>query len=675
MISRHFRAWIAIAVSAGLFFALPSWSAASEHQSAPERLVEGTLEIVHIDEVDQGQSRFAYFLLTDEGDGPGRSGAAFELRFQRTPPPGLQTGDRLSVRGRAVGRNLWVDDIAAADQEGSAGAGDQTVVGSTTANPRSAVVVLVNITGTTTWTSSHITTTENVMYYDTLSVDNIYAEASFNQTGFPDTHGLVVAPVTVDKIAGCPVYDYANAADAAAMSQQGVDVSAYQHRVYIIPHDNTADSDCTWLALGVLGSYGSTGTLRSWSTRIDASALAHELGHNVGWHHAATDTNNNGYDAAESTDVEYGDTSDTMGYCCTEKKFNAVHMDQIGWYDTQPAGTMLTVASAGDYTLVPLGSDPATTPGTQILKVSKPDTGEVYYLSYRQRIGLDVNVPTSFTSGLNIHHASETGRWSYFIDALADGEYFDDPANGLTIVQNWHDDAGVNVTISFDSCLPADPTVAVTPAAQTVEPTVTNPAAYDITVINNDSAGCDPATFALTNTDLGTLAANSVQAAPGASSAPIAYTVNTELVDGDYGFVVTATRGGNSGAGSGSLTIDSTAPTLPANVAASQKKVRGQPSIEVSWDAASDAGAGVAHYEISRSDDGGTSFTLLGVTSSLKFSDTAAAVDAEHIYAVVAVDGLEHASDAATATYTPGSGGGPGKGGGNDNPNKGGKKK
>lgn len=452
MVSSLSRVCHFLVVAGGLFIALPTLAVAHEHTGAPERFVDGTLEIVHIDEVDQGQSRFVYFLLTAEGDGPGGPGAAFELRFERQPPADLQTGNLLSVRGRAVGRNLWVDDIAAADQQGSTDTSPETLIESVVDSPRSAVIVLVNITGTTVWDNSHVTSTENVMYYDTLSVDGIYAEASFNQTGFPSTHGAVVAPVTVDKITGCPVYDYAAAADAAASSQQGVDVSAYQHRVYIIPHDSVADSDCTWLALGVLGSYGSTGTLRSWSTRIDASAIAHEVGHNGGWHHAATDTNNNGYNSSESSDVEYGDTSDTMGYCCTEKKFNAVHMDQIGWYDSQPAGTVLTVGSGDTHTLVPLGSDPAATPGAQILKVSKPDTGEVYYLSYRQRIGRDVNVPTSYTGGLNIHHASETGRWSYFIKALADGQYFDDPANGLSIAQNWHDASGVNITISYDAC-------------------------------------------------------------------------------------------------------------------------------------------------------------------------------------------------------------------------------
>ncbi|MCZ6586606.1 MAG: hypothetical protein O7B24_01505, partial [Alphaproteobacteria bacterium] len=93
MLSNKFRAWRALILTAGLIFTLPNLAISDEHGGAPERFVDGTLEIVHIDEVDQSQSRFAYFLLTAEGDGPGNSGAAFELRFQRPPPSSLQTGD------------------------------------------------------------------------------------------------------------------------------------------------------------------------------------------------------------------------------------------------------------------------------------------------------------------------------------------------------------------------------------------------------------------------------------------------------------------------------------------------------------------------------------------------------------------------------------------------------
>lgn len=659
MLTNFSRTWRALTISAGLVLALPAVATAHEHKGAPERFADGTLQIVHIDQVDQSQSRFAYYLLTDELDGPGNSGAALELRFEREPPASLKTGDRLNVRGRAVGRKLWVEDIAAADQDGSNATPEETLAESVVDSPRSAVVILVNFNGTTAdWTNSHLDTVNQVMYTDNLSVDNLYAEASFDQTGFPPDAGAVVAPVTVDKLDGCPFFNYAAAADAAAQSQRGVDVSNYQHRIYIMKN---ASSGCNWLALGVVGGYGSTSTLRSWSSIINISALAHEIGHNAGWHHAATDTNNNGFNEAESTDDEYGDMSGAMGYCCTERKFNAVHMDQIGWYDNTLAGTMLTVGGAGNYTLVPLGSDPVANPGPQILKVNKPDTGEVYYLSYRQKVGGDIYIPNSYTTGLNIHHGSETGNWSYFIRALSDLQNFDDPINGLTIAQNWHNGSGVNIDIAYDSCLRANPSVSVAPATQMVDPKFVSSAFYDVTVSNNDSAGCSPAWFALSS-DPGSLA-NTVQVSPAASSGPIVLIVGTALPEGDNDILVTATRGGNSGAASGTLTIDGEPPSVPGNPAAVQKKVKGQQSIQVSWDASSDAGTGVSHYQVSR--DGNP----LGTTSSLKFADTSGALNINHVYAIEAVDGFNHVSASATANFTSGGdggggGSGPGNGGG-----------
>ena len=462
-------------------------------------------------------------------------------------------------------------------------------------------------------------------------------------------------------ISGCPVYSYASAADAAALDQHGVSVSGYQHRIYIMANGS---SGCNWLALGVVGGYGSTGTLRSWSRILDASALAHEVGHNVGWHHAATDTNNNGYNASESTDVEYGDTSGTMGYCCTEKKFNAVHMDQIGWYDNQPAGTMLTVAGGDNYTLVPLGTDPNSATGPQILKVSKPDTGEVYYLSYRQKIGGDINLSTAYTNGLNIHHGSETGIWSYFIKALSDGEVFDDPTNGLSIVQNSHNTNGVNITISYDSCLTTNPSVSVAPTPQTVD-LLAPPAsmAYNVTVSNNDSLGCDPASFQLT-TDLGTLANSTGLVSPGTSSSQLQLTIaDTEIIglnDGDNIFTVDADRGANSGAGAGNLIGDGQPPTEPSSPAAVKKKVKGQQSVQVSWGASTDAGTGVSFYRIRRG-IAGANFVEMATTSSLKYVDTSASVDNSYDYTIEAYDAYNHASTAAQVTYTPGGGGGPRK--------------
>ena len=181
-----------------------------------------------------------------------------------------------------------------------------------------------------------------------------------------------------------------------------------------------AISGCGWLALGQVGSYGSTSVRKSWSTRIDAIAFAHELGHNIGWHHAATDPDNDG-----TKNVEYGDTSDLMGYCCSKRKFNSVHVDQVGWFDRSDLlDKIVDVTDAGQYTLSPLGTDPATSSDPQILRIT-PSTGRPYYLSYRQRTGMDAGMSSTYTTGVNIHRGEVNDNWSYFIKVLKSD--FSDP--------------------------------------------------------------------------------------------------------------------------------------------------------------------------------------------------------------------------------------------------------
>lgn len=645
------RGACALTFAAGLALVAGSANAQSAAPSdATPLILEGDLEIVHIDQFDQGRSRFGYFLLPDDSD----SSEAIELEFSRGAPKSLKPGSRINIKGKAKGRKFWVDDILeVTEQEDQTLAPVESDPSAAVQDPHSTLVMLVNITGTTSWTSSHMTTAANVMYRDYYSVDAIYTEASHGKFGFPESHGVIATPLSVDKIDGCPLYSYASAADAEVQTQ-GINPNSFRHKIYIIP--GGAVSDCNWLAVGNLGSYGSTATYRSWSTRIDASAIGHELGHNAGWHHAATDGNNNGYNASESTDGEYTDTSDLMGYCCAEKKFNAVHADQIGWL---PEGAALSVTGAGAYTLAPLGSDPALDDNPQVLKIDRDETGNVYYISYRQKTGRDGLLGNNYVGGLSIHYGRPNGNWSYLVKNLTDTDnLFQDDAIGLTVQQSWHDATGVGLTVSFDSCVASPPSVAITPNSQVMGGSfLTSGAHYGVTVHNNDLTGCDASTFSL-ESDGHTLAQDSVTLAPGQSSQAISLSV-TSAGEGTTTIVATADRGTDSGSGSATLTIDIFAPSAPLAPVAQSKKVRGSYEIQVSWSAAEDGdGSGVSHYELWRdgSDD-------LGTTTALKFVDSVADGSVSHNYEIIAVDAVGNKSPAAVASYTPGGGGG-GKGGG-----------
>ena len=495
------------------------------------------------------------------------------------------------------------------------------------------------------------------MYYDTYSVDALYDEGSHSNVGFPASHGFVAAPIILDKIADCPIYSYAGAADNAAVAA-GIDLGQFQHKIYILPQGTV--SDCTWLAIGNLGSYGSSSTYRAWSTRIDAAAIGHELGHNLGWHHAATDTNNNGYDDSEASDAEYADTSDMMGYCCTEKKFNAVHLDQIGWLQ---AGSVLTVTGPGDYSLAPLGS--AGSP--QVLKIDRPANGEVYYLSYRQPDGLDGLLSSAYTGGVNIHYGRPAGNWSYFIQTLGDGGLFEDAAIGLTVSQSGHDASGVQLSVSFDSCVTASPSVAVTPDP-VVQGATYSAVDFTVTVHNNDLSGCGDSAFGL-SANLGLFADGSLTVAAGGSASSV-LTVDEALADGLHSVVATASRSGDSGSGSATLQLDRTPPSAPPSATAEVKKVKGRRQMQISWTAADDGpnGTGVVRYDVSRADG-----SAVGSTSGSKLVDSSADLSNPTTYSVRAVDAVNNVSD-ATIAGSGGGGGGSG-GGGNGNGNGKGKNK
>ncbi|MFJ4044390.1 LamG-like jellyroll fold domain-containing protein [Microbacterium sp. NPDC089987] len=93
--------------------------------------------------------------------------------------------------------------------------------------------------------------------------------------------------------------------------------------------------------------------------------------------------------------------------------------------------------------------------------------------------------------------------------------------------------------------------------------------------------------------------------------------------------------------------VDRSAPSSPAAVTAKQAADR----IEVSWDAATDD-VGVAHYEVYRGaspDFAVDSSTLLGTTTTLKFTDVSAPVG-EVSYKVVAIDASGNPSKPSDAT-------------------------
>ncbi len=470
--------------------AQPIWAVAAPPEHANAVFMDGEVTMIHIDEVIPEKSRFAYFLHPKGG----KVEDVVEMIFEGEPPKHLRTGKKVKIKGRKAKGKVWVSEVAALDGDSSTSTTSGNVAEATTGD-RKTITFVINMTGVdygaqgaSPYTQTHVTNSGKAMHDPVaFSVNSAYEEASFGQVTFSGSTATDVFLVSVpyDPGEACAYRTIATQADSASP----VSVNGYRHKMYVVPPK--AISGCGWLALGEVGSYGSTSTRKSWSTRIDAIAFAHELGHNIGWHHAATDPDNDGL-----KNVEYGDTSDLMGYCCSKRKLNSVHIDQVGWFDRADLQDKLVdVTGAGEYSLAPLGTAPGLSSDPQILRIT-PSTGRPYYLSYRQRIGLDAGMSSTYATGVNIHRGSETDNWSYLVKVLksdfSDSNLYEfhDPTNNLTIMQLENNSNFVSVDISFGGeCVAGDTQVVLSPNSQEVN-VLTQTPSYVMTITNNDTADC-----------------------------------------------------------------------------------------------------------------------------------------------------------------------------------------
>ena len=614
---------------------------AARHDNAPAVEVDGTVTVVHIDEFDRNKSRTAFFLQEVDG------GEMIELKFEGKPPKSLRTGAKVRIRGRAVGKELWVNEISGADQQGTGPGGDVTVAGAVTAGQRRALLMVVNMSNSPGYYGA--TTADagaGVLFTDNYSLNTAYDEGSFGQLSYAGDRASDVVIVEIPYSANCPIWTIAQNADAAAVNA-GVDLSLYHNKIYLAPPKSI--SDCTWLALGEVGPYGSTAARRSWSTYNNAVVYVHEVGHNLGWLHASTDLDNNGV-----LDSEYGDISDAMGYCCYQRKFNGVHLDQIGWLNTVP-GMVTTVTGDGVFDIARLGSDPAVNAGAQVIRVERPDTGDYYYLSYRQAAGLDLAMSSQYTSGVNIHHGLATGRKSFFIDTLTDGELFVDLQLGLTVKQIGKDANSVTVDISFDKCTPSAPLLAVGPSPLVVSNNSPFKPGFGVSVTNNDSALCGPSSFDLiSDLDIltGTLTQNVLDVAPGETVTAILTIDVDSMSDGSYTLWMTASDlDGAHGDVSASaiLQVDSVAPLAPTGLVATKDRYRGTVMAVLGWDAAVDVapGSGIAAYRVYR--DG----VFIAEVTGLGYTDRTVARKGSYVYTLSAIDHAGHESQPSGAVAFP----------------------
>lgn len=170
------------------------------------------------------------------------------------------------------------------------------------------------------------------------------------------------------------------------------------------------------------------------------SVAIHEMGHNLGVHHA------NGCDdqptATGCKSLEYVDPFDIMGFVHTFEKprqMNSYHKEALGWF----AKKNITIATqSGTYALAPLESA-STAP--QVIKIPR-NGNSWYYLEFRQPTGFDseLTAASPATSGVSIRLAPMylNGGDSHLVDTTLglSRDIFDDAPLGLG--QTFYDSIG-----------------------------------------------------------------------------------------------------------------------------------------------------------------------------------------------------------------------------------------
>jgi hypothetical protein len=626
-------------------------------------VMTGELEVVHIDEADGRLTRFE-FLLEDDA-----TGDLFELNFPGKPPPGLTTGNRVTVHGHALGRDIAVEltqDAEAGGGEAGAGAGDAAAL-----ELRKAVVVLISFSGGRSPVLSQSTVT-GYLYDNAENMDEQYQTASHGTLGFEsdasnDGQADVFGPYQVTHdgatCSSTDRYNWTYEAEDLAFAD-GVDLSLYRHRIFVTPP--YSQISCGWAGVANVGCSRSDGYssqfCRSWTASSKSGVLTHEIGHNLNFAHASKDLDNNG-----SIDSEYGDTSDPMGSSSSNwYLFNGPHNHQLGWLDSTE-NVLVDVFSDGNFSVHPLERDGASPDGIRVLRIAAPDRNDYYYLSYRKALGGEYDdIGSSYVNRLSVHRYRGAGYYNtLFIDALAPGESFTDDVNGFTATATGENpDGSMAVDVTF-GCAQSAPSVTIDP--NTVARKPGEAVAMTATVTNNDASSCGSSSFDVYTVGFDALS-DTTNLAPGANSGhPFGFNVDDlGSGDGDYTLTVTADGGaGHMADGVASVVIDGINPSVPVITDASVNK-RGR--VTVSWTASDDfGGSGIDHYVVYR--DGAN----VGNVSGASYSTTGGV--AGEVYEVLAEDGVgwQSAMSGPVALAGGGNGGGGGNpGGGGGGPGGGG---
>jgi hypothetical protein len=160
--------------------------------------------------------------------------------------------------------------------------------------------------------------------------------------------------------------------DARSMAfKAGFDTANYE--LDIVSHTTVPEFD--WGGLGVVGGKG------TWLQSYGAGVTAHELGHNMGLLHAHFWNTTNYSSVGPGTNVEYGNSFDTMGAAAAgNNHFGAAYKRQLDWL---PDSAIHNVVSNGVYRIYPFDA-PERINGRAYAAHVRRDFSQNYWMEFRQ---------------------------------------------------------------------------------------------------------------------------------------------------------------------------------------------------------------------------------------------------------------------------------------------------
>ena len=298
-------------------------------------------------------------------------------------------------------------------------------------------------------------------------VDGFWRENSFGQTS---ATGDVFGPYTipVSKV-GCDSGAISSAAQAA-VAAAGVSLSQYRRWVYVYPKNG-----CSWYGLGTIGGNPS----KAWiNGALQRFTVGHELGHNLGLHHARSlncGVTTLAASAGTACSVsEYGDTTDTMGNKLAGH-YNAYMKERLGWLGTESSPLISYPEFSGAQWIDPYETDGS---GVKALKLykgkSSSGANQYYYVEFRQPVGFDsvfssTSNSNNLTTGVVIHQGSTTASESshllnmnpatgtFYKAALQVGQIFEDIAAGIKLTLLSAQSGGAQLDVQFAKDVPPPP--------------------------------------------------------------------------------------------------------------------------------------------------------------------------------------------------------------------------